>query len=189
MPSWVIALFWWNFLFIVTPIVGVCNCSMFVVRYFMSILVLQSSWRGRERWLLCLICPPGVLWWLSGSSSRCHGVVCGLWLWYFLIILTYYICCQRSSSTAAWRVTMSRNNCHIQLNGLQADAHIWAFLCTLKKVNEYDQDIPQSQTADNPWYRKEESHNKHETPGRQTKQSNHLSLPHQDDCKIRMGIK
>ena len=62
----------------------------FVVRYFMSILVLQSSWWGRESWLLCLICLPGVLWWLSDSSSRCHGVVCSLWLWYFLIILTYY---------------------------------------------------------------------------------------------------
>ena len=24
--------------------------------------------------------------------SRCHGVVCGLRLWYFLIILTYYFC-------------------------------------------------------------------------------------------------
>ena len=58
----------------------------FVVRYFMSILVLQSSWWGRESWLLCLICLPGVSWWLSGSSSRCHGVVCSLWLWYFLII-------------------------------------------------------------------------------------------------------
>ena len=69
---------------------GVCNCSMFFVRYFMSILVLQSSWWGRESWLLCLICPPGVSWWLGGSSSRCRGVVCGLWLWYFLIILTYY---------------------------------------------------------------------------------------------------
>ena len=56
----------------------------------MSILVLQSSWWGRESWLLCLICLPGVWWWLSGSSSRCHGVVCSLWLWYFLIILTYY---------------------------------------------------------------------------------------------------
>ena len=56
----------------------------------MSILVLQSSWCGRESWLLCFICLPGVSWWLSGSSSRCHGVVCGLWLWYFLIILTYY---------------------------------------------------------------------------------------------------
>ena len=64
----------------------------FVVRYFMSILVLQSSWWGRESWLLCLICLPGVSWWLTGSSSRCHGVVCGLWLWYFLIILTHYFC-------------------------------------------------------------------------------------------------
>ena len=61
-----------------------------VVRCFMSIPVLQSSWWGRESWLLCLICLPGVSWWLSGSSSRCHGVVCSLWLWYFLIILTDY---------------------------------------------------------------------------------------------------
>ena len=61
----------------------------FIVRYFMSILVLQLSWWGRESWLLCLICLPGVSWWLSGSSSWCHGVVCGLWLWYFLIIHTY----------------------------------------------------------------------------------------------------
>ena len=49
-----------DFLFIVTPIVGVCNCSMFVVRYFMSVLVLQSSRWERESWLLCLICLPGV---------------------------------------------------------------------------------------------------------------------------------
>ena len=27
---------------IVTPILGLCKCSMFVVRYFVSILVLQS---------------------------------------------------------------------------------------------------------------------------------------------------
>ena len=62
----------------------------FVVRYFMSILVLQSSWWGRESWLLCLFCLHGVSWWLSGFSSRCHGIVCSLWSWYFLIILTYY---------------------------------------------------------------------------------------------------
>ena len=62
----------------------------FVVCYFMSILVLQSSWWGRESWLICIKCLPGVSWWLSGSSSRCHGVVCSLWLWYILIILTYY---------------------------------------------------------------------------------------------------
>ena len=29
----------------------------------------------------------------------------------------------------------------------------------------------------NPWHREEEPHNNHETPGRQTKQSNQLSLP------------
>ena len=32
----------------------------------------KTSWWGKESWLLCLICLPGVSWWLSGSSSRCH---------------------------------------------------------------------------------------------------------------------
>ena len=41
----------------------------------------------------------------------------------------------------------------------------------------------------NPWHREEEPHNNQETPGRQTKQSNQLSLPHQDDCKTRRDIK
>ena len=39
-----------------------------------------------------------------------------------------------------------------------------------KIVFEYDQEIPQSQTADNPWHREEEPLNPHETPGRQIKQ-------------------
>ena len=36
------------------------------------------------------------------------------------------------------------------------------------------------------WHREEEPLNHHETPGRQIKQSNQLSLPHQDDCNTRM---
>ena len=36
----------------------------------------------------------------------------------------------------------------------------------------------------NPWLREEEPHNNHETPGRQTNQSNQLSLPHQYDFKL-----
>ena len=63
-----------DLLFIVTPIVGVCNCSMFCC----TLLFAHSSIDGEESWLLCLICLPGVSLWLSGSSSRCHGVVCGL---------------------------------------------------------------------------------------------------------------
>ena len=50
----------------------------------------------------------------------------------------------------------------------------------LKIEGEYDQEISQSQTADkpmsHPWHYEEEPHNHHETPGRQTKQSNQLSL-------------
>ena len=51
-----------------------------------------------------------------------------------------------------------------------------------KKVSEYNQEIPQSQTTGRAF-------NHHETPGRQIKQSNQLSLPHQDDCNTRMDIK
>ena len=37
------------------------------------------------------------------------------------------------------------------------------------------------------WHRREEEPlNHHKTPGRQNKQSNQLSLPHQDDCNTRM---
>ena len=40
-----------------------------------------------------------------------------------------------------------------------------------------------------PWHREEEPHNHHETQGRQTKHSNKLFLPHQDDWKTRMDMK
>ena len=62
-------------------------------------------------------------------------------------------------------------------------------ICLSKIVSEYDQEIPQSQSADKPTVPPEEPHTNHETPGRQTKQSNQLSLPHQDDCKTRRDIK
>ena len=46
----------------------------------------------------------------------------------------------------------------------------------IKIVSEDDQEIPQSQTADNPVApRRREPLNHHETPGRQIKQSNQLS--------------
>ena len=59
----------------------------------------------------------------------------------------------------------------------------------MKIVSEYDQEIPQSQTQTAPWHRGEEPLNHHETPEREIKQSNQLSLPHQDDCNTRMDIK
>ena len=69
---------------------GACNCSLFcctLLYVHSSIAIILMG--KRESWLLCLVCLSGVSWWLSGSSSRCHRVFCGLWLWYFLIILLY----------------------------------------------------------------------------------------------------
>ena len=80
-------------------------------------------------------------------------------------------------------------------------AKIFCFLCrnlafaprstkdvAYKKISEYDQEIPQSQTADDPVVPRERA----TQPSRdtwKTKQSNQLSLPHQDDCNTRMDIK
>ena len=58
-----------------------------------------------------------------------------------------------------------------------------------KIVSEYDQEIPQSQTADNPVAPRGRAAQPSQIPGRQFKQGNQLSLPHQDDCNTRMDLK
>ena len=52
-------------------------------------------------------------------------------------------------------------------------------------IRKYHNHKPQT----TPWLCEEEPLNHPETPGRQIKQSNQLSLPHQDDCNTRMDIK
>ena len=52
-------------------------------------------------------------------------------------------------------------------------------------IRKYHNHKPQT----TPWHGKEVPTNHHETPGRQIKQSNQLSLPHQDDFNTRMDIK
>ena len=52
-------------------------------------------------------------------------------------------------------------------------------------IRKYHNHKPQT----TPWHREEEPLNPHETPGRQIKQSNQLSLPHQDDFNTKMDIK
>ena len=76
-------------LLLLTLFVGV----LCLVLTLLCCLVLQSSWWGRESWLLYFNCLSDVLWLLvlCGSSSRCRGWVCSVWLWYFLIILIYFL--------------------------------------------------------------------------------------------------
>ena len=90
------------------------------------LLVLQSSWWGRESWLLCLICLPGVSWWLGGSSSRCHGVVCSLWLCYFLIILTYYFGNEPLYYFGIWCLNSSFN---IRFSQFQKNSFMKGYKC------------------------------------------------------------
>ena len=65
--------------------------------------------------------------------------------------------------------------------GFQDQLSLNAGHLPLRIVSVYDQEIPQSQTADNPIAPRGKPLNHHETPGKQIKQSNQLSLPHQDD--------
>ena len=60
----------------------------------------------------------------------------------------------------------------------------WEFINYTKIVSEYDQVLPQSQTADKPVTPSGRATQNHKTPGRQTKQSNQLSLPIEIIAKI-----
>ena len=103
----------WLFLPLWDSVVVLC----FVVRCFVPIPVLLSSWSRREGWLHYFVCLPGVSWLLCGSSSRWHGVVCSLWLRYFLIILTYFLCPSGSTN-----ILMG------MLYFLVADGIMWLFI-------------------------------------------------------------
>ena len=77
---------------IVAPIVVVL-CLVSDIQWFVSFLVLQSPCWGWNIWLITINCFSDVLWMFvfSGSSSRCHVLVCSVWVWYFLIIATYFL--------------------------------------------------------------------------------------------------
>ena len=84
----------WFIVFVYLPLfVGVLCWLCFGMHYFMSFLVLQPSWRGRGSWLLCSYCLLDVLLLVMScsSSARCHGLACSLFLWYFLVVLTYFL--------------------------------------------------------------------------------------------------
>ena len=51
-------------------------------------------------------------------------------------------------------------------------------------IRKYHDHKPQT----TPWHREEEPLNNHETPGRQIKQSNQLSLPHQNLLELINGM-
>ena len=62
-------------------------CALLFVHFSFAITLMWKS----DSWLFRLVCLPGVSWLFCGSSSRCHGFVWSLWLWYFLTILTYFL--------------------------------------------------------------------------------------------------
>ena len=94
---------------------GLCVCLCFVVYYFVSFLILQSASSRKRELVALLYCFTDVLLLLMFcySSSRCLGLVCGVRLWYFLIIITYFIIQCR---IAMWKHnTMLRCGCNSKI--------------------------------------------------------------------------
>ena len=93
------ALRWWFVCF--WSVVYCCSHSLrgfvfeppWVIKSLLKLMRLQSSCWGRGSWLLYFICLPDVLLLLVFCvfSKRCHGLVCIVWLWYFLAILSYFL--------------------------------------------------------------------------------------------------
>ena len=79
------------------------------------------------------------------------------------------------------------NNLNWGISSLQRFHH--HFRSYAKIVSEYDQEIPQSQTADNPVAPQGRAAQPSRDTRKQIKKSNQLSLPHQDDCNARMDTK
>ena len=55
---------------------------------------------------------------------------------------------------------------------------------SLYKNSKQDQEKPHQKPQTTTWHHEEEPLNHHETPGRQIKQSNQLSLPEKDNCML-----
>ena len=104
-----------DFLFIVTPVVGVCNCSFFccmLLYVHSSIAIILMG----KRELVALL---NMSSWCLVMVELCHHgswlflavpwVICCLWLWYFLIILTYYFWYLSNNILLQTTVLMSRN--------------------------------------------------------------------------------
>ena len=64
--------------------------SVIVLCFVCELLCVAIISMGKRELVVCFVCLIGVSWLLCGSSSRYHGFVCSLWLWYILIIITYY---------------------------------------------------------------------------------------------------
>ena len=95
---------------------------------------------------------------LCGSSSRCHGFVCSLRLWYFRIILTIFVLTKNIFSDSykflKYHVNSS-SHCHDVNHFIPWLTEVFRKAVTIaisQKVTENDQETPQSHTKDT-WVR------------------------------------
>ena len=93
-----------------------------------------KAYRWGESWLIYFNCLNDVLWLLVLcylSSSRCLCLACNVWMWYFLIILTYF-CCFWSSFTPGKQVGKPGADVQCRKSRYWNKASPWNWWCDCK---------------------------------------------------------
>ena len=91
-----------------------CLFHVLFVHWFLSLLVLQSSWWGRESWLLYFVWHPGVLWllflWLF-LTVPCEGLLCVI-----VVYPDHTVTFTRHLATYiyVWKYKAGTRTCHIK---------------------------------------------------------------------------
>ena len=95
--------------FYIPPTVLCFVCVMFFFLSFKVFSFLLTKKRDRGG-CICFNCLPDILWLLVFciSSLWWPGLVCSVWLWYFLIVLTYVL--PKMAQRTFWRCDMYNNS-------------------------------------------------------------------------------
>ena len=83
---WWFCFCWFIVFMYLTLVVGVLCWSLFCYAFLYVLSSFAMIFTMKRKLIVLLKLSDGG----RGSSSRCRGVVCSVWLWYFLIILTYF---------------------------------------------------------------------------------------------------
>ena len=145
------------------------------------------------------------MWYVRPAKAQPSLHICAVWSEPLLVAWIFYDCIasdwtsfgvsklNRRLDRLVWILTCQNGTAQI-FNVLNFDefknfvTSMYKWQCQLKIVSMIRK-YHNHKLQTTPWHREEEPLNHHKTPGRQIKQSNQLSLPHQDDCNTRMDIK
>ena len=168
------------------------QCSYSMGNSIFTFYFVAVPWLVHYGW--SMVCDCGISWSYSNTFSRANVVVCTIPFqqWWDMtnnelsIYLIWKVAKQTHILTHLYLMNLpplSIRRIHFEFKGCWVES-----FNLYKKASEYDQDISQSHTADQPtapcWRATEQG--LHQDIRMTVKVNNKLALPHQDDCKTRM---